>query len=54
MGTFQDLYRGDNDFDFPKAWRRGIVLSGVLVAIAVVSLLTQGLNLGIDFEGGGV
>ena len=54
MGTFRDLYRGDNDFDFPKAWRRGLVASSALIVISLVSLLTQGLNLGIDFEGGGV
>ena len=54
MGTFRDLYRGDNDFDFPTAWKRGLVLSAVLVIVSVGSLLTQGLNLGIDFEGGGV
>ncbi len=51
---FAKLYRGDADVDFRKLWPKAIVLSLVLVAISLGSLATRGLNLGIDFEGGGV
>lgn len=54
MGTFKRLYRGTNDFDFPKGFRRAGVLSAVLVTISVVSLFTRGVVLSIDFEGGSV
>ena len=54
MGTAYDLYRGRNDFDFPKYWRPMFIISMVFVAISVGSLFTRGLNLSIDFEGGTV
>lgn len=54
MKTLGRLYRGENDYDFRTAWRWGLPISGVAVLISVVSLFAQGLNLGIDFEGGGV
>ncbi len=54
MSTMSRLYRGENDYDFRKLWRIGIPLSILLVLISVVSLFTRGLNLGIDFSGGGV
>jgi len=46
------LYRGQNDIDFPKWWRRAIIVSVVIMLISVVSFFTRGLNLGIDFVGG--
>jgi preprotein translocase subunit SecF len=52
MGALGRLYRGDNDINFVKWWRRGLILSAVLIVVSVVSLFTRGLNLGIDFEGG--
>lgn len=54
MGTAYDLYRGRNDFDFPKYWRPMFIISMVLVAVSLGSLFTRGLNLSIDFEGGTV
>jgi preprotein translocase subunit SecF len=44
--------RGENAIDFAKWWKRGLILSAVLVIISLLSLFTRGLNLGIDFEGG--
>lgn len=38
--------------DFMGKRRVAIILSGVLLAIAIGSLLTKGLNFGIDFTGG--
>ena len=54
MGVGSDLYRGRNDFDFPRLWRRVGVVSAILVLISIVSFFTRGLNLSIDFEGGSV
>jgi preprotein translocase subunit SecF len=44
--------RGEADIDFRRWWKRGFILSGVVILASLVSLATQGLNLGIDFEGG--
>jgi preprotein translocase subunit SecF len=46
------VYRGQNDINFPKWWKRMMIFSGILVIVSVVSLATRGLNLGIDFVGG--
>lgn len=54
MGTISRLYRGENDYDFRKLWKVGIPLSIFLVLLSLASLFTRELNLGIDFEGGGV
>jgi preprotein translocase subunit SecF len=48
------LYSGNPGFDFRPGWRRAIAGSVVLVVLCVGSLGVRGLNLGIDFEGGGV
>ncbi len=50
--SLREIYRGENHIDFPKWWKRGLVFSAALILASVVSLVTQGLNLGIDFEGG--
>lgn len=52
MSWMTRLNRGQTEIDFLKWWRRGLVLSMVLVVISLASLFTRGLNLGIDFEGG--
>lgn len=54
MSGFKRLYRGENDIDFRKVWRIGIPLSILFVILSILSLATRELNLGIDFEGGGV
>jgi preprotein translocase subunit SecF len=46
------LFEGQTAIDFVGRRRLGAVMSGVLLLATVVSLLAQGLNLGIDFEGG--
>lgn len=51
-GTLSRLYSGTGAFDI-VGWRRiWYVLSGVLVAVCLASILLRGFNLGIDFEGG--
>ncbi len=54
MGAFKSLYRGTNDFNFPKAFRRAGVLSIILVAGSILTIVLQGVELSIDFEGGSV
>ncbi len=46
------LYHGETAIDFYGRRFWGLIGSGVLIAITVVSLVFSGLNLGIDFEGG--
>lgn len=43
---------GPPEFDFTVWWKRGLVISAVLVLVSLGSLLTRGLNMGFDFEGG--
>ena len=52
MNPITRVYRGQNDVNFPKWWRRMMIFSGVLIIVSLISLFTQGLNLGIDFVGG--
>ncbi|MDH3426657.1 MAG: protein translocase subunit SecF [Acidimicrobiia bacterium] len=54
MSLFGRLYRAENNFDFVGARKKWFVFSGVLLLIAVGSLLFRGLNLSVDFEGGTV
>lgn len=50
--TIADLYHERTNFSFiDRSWRWA-VLSGVLIVVSISALLVQGLNLGIEFEGG--
>jgi preprotein translocase subunit SecF len=51
-GLLKRLYRGETTYDFYGKRNRGFLASLLLVVISVVSLLAQGLDLGIDFRGG--
>ena len=44
----------DDDLDFRKAFRVGLICSAVLLVLSLGSLGLRGLNLGIDFTGGSV
>jgi preprotein translocase subunit SecF len=46
------LYHGETAFDFMGRMRLWFLISGVIIVAGVISLVTQGLNLGIDFKGG--
>lgn len=46
------LYHGETRFDFVGRIRLWLLLSGLVILIGLVSLLTRGLNAGIDFSGG--
>ena len=52
MSAVARLLRNENNLNFPGMWKRALTVSGVLLAIAIGSLIFQGLNLGIEFEGG--
>ncbi|HYO18721.1 MAG TPA: protein translocase subunit SecF, partial [Dermatophilaceae bacterium] len=53
VGTFgQKLYSGEISYDIVGRRRRWYAISGAIFLIAVVSLLTRGLNYGIEFTGG--
>lgn len=54
MGAAHDLYRGRNDYDFPRLFPKTTIVSILLVLVSVVALYARGLNLSIDFEGGSV
>ena len=46
------MYRGQTTADFYTQKKWAVVVSGVCLLIAIGSLFTRGLNLGIDFQGG--
>lgn len=52
MSLIRTLYRGEHHFDFPAMWPKALIGSALLVLISLGALLFQGLNLGIEFEGG--
>jgi preprotein translocase subunit SecF len=54
VSVLGDLYHGRNRFDFSRAWRISLPLAVATTVLAVVLLLTRGLELSVDFEGGGV
>jgi preprotein translocase subunit SecF len=50
--SLSDIYHERTNFQFiDRSWRWG-VLSGVLILISVVAFAVNGLNLGIEFDGG--
>jgi preprotein translocase subunit SecF len=51
-GFFIRLYTGTGAFDVVGKRKMWFVISGVIVAIAVLSILLRGFTFGIDFEGG--
>lgn len=52
MSLWRSLYRGETEFDFIRDRRRYFTLSGVLIAISIISLLVRGLDGSVDFTGG--
>ncbi|WP_420175275.1 protein translocase subunit SecF [Luteococcus sp. OSA5] len=46
------LYTGDVSWDFVGRKKLWFLISGVVLGLAVLSLLLRGLNLGIEFKGG--
>ncbi len=54
MSLLGDIFAGRSTIDFRPKWRISLAVSGLLVAASIVLLLVRGLNLSIDFEGGGI
>jgi len=52
--AFVRLFRGETSFDFAGRWRIWFGISGAVILIGLISLLTQGLNFSIEFKGGTV
>ncbi|MEM7288231.1 MAG: protein translocase subunit SecF [Actinomycetota bacterium] len=52
MSRLARMYRNDTDVDFPAYWKRVMAVSVAIALIGGLSLLTRGLNLGLEFEGG--
>ncbi len=53
-GPLGRLYHGETNIDFIGRTKLWFAISGVFLLIGLGSLLSKGLNLGIDFEGGAV
>jgi preprotein translocase subunit SecF len=47
-----EFFKHDLNVDFMGKWPYAAAFSGLLLLVAVASLFTRGLNLGIDFTGG--
>lgn len=54
MSFLGTLYANQTNIDFRRLWRVSTIVSATLVVLTLVLLLLRGLNLSIDFEGGGV
>ena len=54
MSLRTDLYQGRNNIDFLPIWKRTLPASFLLMAVSFVALVVLGLNLSIDFDGGGI
>ena len=54
MSTLSRLYNADTHIDFVGHRKRWFTFSAVILVISVISLLTRGLDLSLDFEGGTV
>ncbi len=52
LGRLSTLYRGQQQIDFPKLWKRALIGSVAAVIISVGSFGLRGVDLGIEFEGG--
>ena len=45
-------YRGEQQIDFPRLWRRALIGSLAAVVVSLGSFAVRGVDLGIEFEGG--
>src|SRR5277367_5309672 len=46
------LYRGEVSINFVRKQRLWYTISGIIVLVSVIALLTRGLNFSLDFTGG--
>jgi preprotein translocase subunit SecF len=52
MSAVIRVIRGTNEIDFLRWWRRGLIVSAVLMVISLGALGLRGLNLTVEFTGG--
>ena len=52
MGLWTRLQEGETNVSFVPRWKLWFAISGALIVAGLAALLTWGLNLGIEFEGG--
>ena len=52
VARLRALYRGEQQIDFPKLWRRALIGSVAAAVISVGSFAVRGIDLGIEFDGG--
>ena len=52
MNRLRVLFRGEQFYDFPKLWKRALVMSSLAVAVSMGAIVFAGLNRGIEFVGG--
>jgi preprotein translocase subunit SecF len=48
------LYRGEVSFNFVGRQRLWYMISGCILAVAIIALLVRGLNFSVDFKGGSI
>lgn len=54
MSLRTQLYEGTNNIDLVPLWKRTLPLAGLMTIIGAGLLVLLGLNLSIDFDGGGI
>lgn len=52
IALFRRVSSFDNDIDFTRMWRGGLVVAAAVVLVSLGALAFRGLDLGIDFVGG--
>ena len=52
MGLWTRLQEGQTNVSFVPRWKLWFALSGAVILLGIAALLSWGLNLGIEFEGG--
>src|SRR5688500_13893902 len=54
MSVFTRLFNGQTTYDFMGTRKRWYIISAVMIAIRLISLVKPGLNAGVEFTGGNV
>ena len=54
MSLRKDLYLSKSNIDFRPIWSKSVKISGTLFVFAILLFFVRGVNLSIDFEGGGL
>ncbi|HWB34965.1 MAG TPA: hypothetical protein VHA75_02970, partial [Rugosimonospora sp.] len=51
-GALRRLYRGESNYDLVGHRKRWYLVSGIVIAICLASIIFRGFNFGIEFAGG--